>query len=121
MAQAQHHELCWQLQEVAEVVELPPVSDLSLDAVYAHDSSLPTDYGVIMMSPGKANRRSEARRQADLYRKLGIRVLGEIRDPGTTEAGDMCGWIRTRCSSAVDIAPTQPASRSCAQCSRPKA
>lgn len=92
MAQAQHHELCWQLQEVAEVVELPPVSDLSLDAVYAHDSSLPTDYGVIMMSPGKANRRSEARRQADLYRKLGIRVLGEIRDPGTTEAGDML-WL----------------------------
>jgi len=92
MAQAQHHELCRQLQEVAEVVQLPPASDLSLDAVYAHDSSLPTDYGVIIMNPGKANRRAEARSQAELYRKLGTPLLGEIRAPGTTEAGDIV-WL----------------------------
>jgi N-dimethylarginine dimethylaminohydrolase len=95
MAQAQHHELCRQLQEVAEVVQLPPASDLSLDAVYAHDPSLPTDFGVIIMNPGKANRRAEARRQAELYRKLGTRVLGEIRDPGSTEAGDIV-WLDSR-------------------------
>jgi N-dimethylarginine dimethylaminohydrolase len=92
IAQAQHHELCRQLQEVAEIVQLPPASDLSLDAVYAHDSSLPTDYGVVIMNPGKTNRRPEARRQAELYRKLGTTVLGEIRDPGTTEAGDIV-WL----------------------------
>jgi N-dimethylarginine dimethylaminohydrolase len=95
MAQAQHHELCRQLQEVAEVVELPPAADLSLDAVYAHDSSLPTDYGVVIMNPGKANRRAEARRQGELYRKLGTPMLGEIRDPGTTEAGDIV-WLDSR-------------------------
>ena len=92
MAQTQHHELCRQLQEVAEIVQLPPASDLSLDAVYAHDPSLPTDYGAVIMNPGKANRRAEARRQAELYRKLGTAVLGEIRDPGTSEAGDML-WV----------------------------
>jgi N-dimethylarginine dimethylaminohydrolase len=92
MAQAQHHELCRQLQEVAEIVHLPPASDLSLDAVYAHDPSLPTDYGAIIMNPGKPNRRPEARHQAELYRKLGTRLLGEIRDPGTTEAGDIV-WL----------------------------
>ncbi len=96
-AQAQHHELCRQLQEVAEIVQLPPASDLSLDAVYAHDSSLPTDFGVVIMNPGKANRRPEARRQAELYRKLGTPVLGEIHDlrsgeAGTTEAGDIL-WL----------------------------
>lgn len=95
MAQSQHHELCRQLQEVAEVVQLPPASDLSLDAVYAHDPSLPTDYGVIIMNPGKANRGPEARRQAELYRKLGTPVLGEIRGPGTTEAGDIV-WLNSR-------------------------
>jgi N-dimethylarginine dimethylaminohydrolase len=95
MAQSQHHELCRQLQEVAEIMQLPPASDLSLDAVYAHDSSLPTDYGVIVMNPGKANRRPEARRQAELYRKLGTPVLGEIRGPGTTEAGDIV-WLNSR-------------------------
>lgn len=92
MAQAQHQELSRQLQEVAEIVQLPPASDLSLDAVYAHDPSLPTDYGAIIMNPGKENRRPEARRQAELYRKLGVTVLGEIRDPGTTEAGDVV-WL----------------------------
>jgi N-dimethylarginine dimethylaminohydrolase len=95
VAQAQHHELCRQLQEVAEVVELPPASDLSLDAVYAHDSSLPTDFGVTIMNPGKANRRAEARRQAEFFRKIGTPVLGEIRDPGTTEAGDIV-WLDSR-------------------------
>jgi arginine deiminase len=94
-AQAQHHELCRQLQEVAEVVQLPPASDLSLDAVYAHDSSLPTDYGVVIMNPGKKNRRPEARRQADFYRKMGTPVLGEIRDPGSSEAGDIV-WLDSR-------------------------
>lgn len=92
LAQAQHQELCRQLQEVAEIVQLPPAADLSLDAVYAHDPSLPTDFGAIIMNPGKANRRPEARRQAELYRKLGTPVLGEVRDPGTTEAGDIV-WL----------------------------
>ncbi|MFZ0803531.1 MAG: arginine deiminase family protein [Terriglobales bacterium] len=97
LAQAQHHELCRQLQEVAEVVQLPPASDLSLDAVYAHDPSLPTDYGVIVMNPGKPNRRPEARRQAEHYKKLGVKVLGEVRDlgpgkAGTSEAGDIV-WL----------------------------
>jgi N-dimethylarginine dimethylaminohydrolase len=92
-AQAQHHELCCQLQEAgAEIVQLPPASELSLDAVYAHDPSLPTDYGVVIMNPGKANRQAEARRQAELYRKLGTPVLGEIRDSGTSEAGDIV-WL----------------------------
>jgi N-dimethylarginine dimethylaminohydrolase len=91
-AQAQHQELCRQLQEVAGVDHLPPASDLSLDAVYAHDPSLPTDYGVIIMNPGKRNRGPEARSQAELYRKLGMPVLGEIRNPGTSEAGDVL-WL----------------------------
>jgi N-dimethylarginine dimethylaminohydrolase len=94
-AQAQHHELCGQLQEVAEVVQLPPAADLSLDAVYAHDSSLPTDFGVIIMNPGKRNRRPEARHQAELYKKLGVKLLGEIRAPGTSEAGDIV-WLDSR-------------------------
>jgi len=95
MAQAQHHELCRQLLDVAEVVELPPAADLSLDAVYAHDPSLPTDFGAIIMNPGKPNRRPEARRQAEHYKKLGVKLLGEIRDPGTAEAGDIV-WLDSR-------------------------
>ena len=108
MAQAQHHELCRQLQEVAEIVHLPPASDLSLDAVYAHDTSLPTDYGAIIMNPGKPNRRPEARRQAELYRKLGTTVLGDIRNPGTTEAGDIV-WLDSHTLLAGSSYRTNPA------------
>ena|SRR6476646_2819005 len=93
VAQQQHRALCEILTNAgAEVFELPASSDLTLDAVYAHDSSLPTDFGVILMNPGKKNRVPEAARHGEFCAALGIPVLGEIRAPGTTEAGDMV-WI----------------------------
>src|ERR1700683_65514 len=53
-AQSQHEALCRELNAAgAEVVEMPPAPDLSLDAVYAHDASLPTDYRLIVLRPGK--------------------------------------------------------------------
>jgi len=92
-AQAQHEELRRHLEAAgAEVVHLPASSDLSLDAVYTHDPSLVTDYGWIVMHPGKPSRASEAQRQREFCRDLGIPVLGEIKSPATTEAGDMI-WL----------------------------
>ena len=92
-AMAQHGKLLEILQDTgAEVFELPASPDLSLDAAYAHDASLPTDFGLILMNPGKTNRVPEAARQREFCEGLGIPVLGEIRPPGTTEAGDMV-WI----------------------------
>src|SRR5271154_5519099 len=53
-AQFQHDALCRQLVAAgAEVIELAPSRELSLDAVYTHDASLPTDFGLIVMLPGK--------------------------------------------------------------------
>ncbi len=93
LALQQHRALCEILTNAgAEVFELPGSSHLTLDAVYAHDSSLPTDFGVILMNPGKRNRVPEAGRHREFCASLGIPVLGEIRSPGTTEAGDMV-WI----------------------------
>lgn len=92
-AQAQHDELCRQLQVAgAEIVQLPASPDLSLDAVYTHDPSLATDYGLIVMNPGKVNRCAEAQRHGEFCRRLGIAVLGEIKTPGATEAGDLV-WL----------------------------
>jgi N-dimethylarginine dimethylaminohydrolase len=76
----------------AEVLDLPPSSDLSLDAVYAHDASVTTDFGVILMCPGKKNRVAEAARHKSLAERLGIPIFGEIVSPGSTEAGDMV-WL----------------------------
>ena len=79
----------------AEVVEMPPAPDLSLDAVYAHDASLPTDFGLIVMRPGKPNRVSEGPHHASFFATLDIPTLGTITSPGTTEAGDML-WLDSK-------------------------
>jgi N-dimethylarginine dimethylaminohydrolase len=95
-ARTQHARLCQILEEAgAELIELPPAANLTLDAVYAHDASLPTDFGMIFMYPGKPNRVGEATHQRDFCLSLGIPLLGEIRPPGKTEAGDMV-WISER-------------------------
>jgi N-dimethylarginine dimethylaminohydrolase len=95
-AQSQHEALCHELKSAgAEVVELPPAPDLSLDAVYTHDASLPTDHGLIVMRPGKPNRVAEGPHHATLCESLEIPTLGTITAPGTTEAGDMV-WIDSK-------------------------
>ncbi len=95
-AQTQHDTLCRLLKEAgAEVIGLPPGDSLSLDAVYAHDASLATDHGVILMNPGKKNRVAEAHAHRDQYSRMGIPMAGEIHPPGSSEAGDMV-WLDSR-------------------------
>jgi len=95
-AQTQHEILCGLLTEGgAEVVSLPPAESLTLDAVYAHDASLATDYGLVLMNPGKKNRVAEARAHADFCEQLGIPLFGEIGPPGTSESGDIV-WLDSR-------------------------
>jgi N-dimethylarginine dimethylaminohydrolase len=92
-AQKQHAILRRELEVIgAEVLDLPSSSDLSLDAVYAHDASLATDFGLILMRPGKKNRVAEAARHKSLAERLGVPILGEISAPGSTEAGDIV-WL----------------------------
>lgn len=95
-AQTEHAALCGLLAEAgAEVVCLPSSDALTLDAVYAHDASLPTDHGLILMNPGKANRVPEARAHVNFCAQLGIPVCGAITAPGTSEAGDIV-WLDPR-------------------------
>jgi len=93
IAQSQHNELCDQLREAgAEIACLPASPTLSLDAVYTHDPSLATSFGAVILSPGKLNRVPEAEAHRRFFEELGIPVLGQIRPPGTAEAGDMI-WL----------------------------
>ena len=102
-AQAQHEKMRGELELAgAEVVEIATATggsfgersfgELSLDAVYAHDASLATDFGLILMRPGKSNRVAERLHHGSLAEEMGIPTLGEITSPGTAEAGDMV-WI----------------------------
>jgi N-dimethylarginine dimethylaminohydrolase len=92
-AQAQHEALCHELATAgAEVIELAPSPELSLDAVYAHDASLATDFGLIVMRPGKANRVFEGQHQGAFCSRFAIPTLAKIIAPGATEAGDIL-WL----------------------------
>ncbi len=92
-AQAQHEALCRELQACGtEVEDIPPAMELSLDAVYAHDASLPTDFGLILMRPGKTNRVPEGKHHGSFCQILGIPMLAKITAPATAEAGDMV-WL----------------------------
>ena len=71
---------------------MPPAPDLSLDAVYAHDASLATDHGLIVMRPGKPNRVAEGPHHSAFCKTLDVPTLGKIAPPGTTEAGDIL-WL----------------------------
>jgi len=92
-AQSEHDALCRELQAAgAEVVEMPAAPDLTIDAVYTHDASLPTDYGLIVMRPGKPNRVAEGPHQGSFCATMDIPTLGTIAPPGATEAGDIV-WL----------------------------
>src|SRR5579872_4200536 len=93
LAQTQHEALCRELRACgAEVEDIPPAMELSLDAVYAHDASLPTDFGLILMRPGKTNRVPEGKHHGSFCQILGIPMLAKITSPATAEAGDMV-WL----------------------------
>src|ERR1700686_4343642 len=95
-AQTQHEILCGLLRKGgAEVVCLPPTESLTLDAVYAHDASLATDYGLVLMNPGKRSRGTEAQTHVDFLGQLGVTVHGEISPPGTSESGDIV-WLDSK-------------------------
>jgi N-dimethylarginine dimethylaminohydrolase len=96
VATTQHDALCHELEAAgAEVLCLPPSESFSLDAVYAHDASLATDFGMILMNPGKSNRLREAAEHRRAYEDFGIPVLGEVHGPASTEAGDMV-WLNSK-------------------------
>jgi N-dimethylarginine dimethylaminohydrolase len=96
VAQSQHEALCRELQLAgADVIDLPPEPDLTLDAVYTHDASLPSDFGMIAMRPGKPNRVAEADHQIKFLATLNIPSLGAITSPAATEAGDIL-WLDSK-------------------------
>src|SRR5215831_2588664 len=95
-AESQHDKLVQELKSAgAEVVELPPADHLTLDAVYTHDACLATDFGLILMRPGKPNRMIEAAHHGSSCENLGVPVFGTITAPGTTEAGDIV-WLDSK-------------------------
>ena len=69
--------------------------DLTPDAVYCHDASLPSPRGMILMRPGKPARRGEPEAHRAVFAERGIPVVGEIAPPAVAEGGDLV-WLDDR-------------------------
>ena len=67
----------------------------TIDSIYCRDASIVTDFGVILCSMGKSERKNEPTSHQKLYEKLNIPVLAEIQPPGTIEGGDVA-WLDER-------------------------
>jgi N-dimethylarginine dimethylaminohydrolase len=95
VAETEHQHMTALLEKLGvEVVSLSDSEGLSLDAVYAHDASLMTEFGAILMRMGKMNRAGEPDAHAKLLESLDVPILGAIEPPGVTEAGDIV-WLNS--------------------------
>jgi arginine deiminase len=75
-----------------EVEFLPRDERTGLDSVYARDSTVVSDRGVILCSMGKQQRRGEPGAVGDAFLSLDIPVHGSIQGDGLLEGGDVV-WL----------------------------
>jgi len=89
----EHEALCRILAEAgAKVIVGAEDAGPNPDAIYAHDPSLVTDRGAIVLRPGKEGRRGEARVAVADLQQAGVPVLAQLEAPATAEAGDAV-WL----------------------------
>ena len=74
------------------IYELPWEKDIQIDSIYCRDASISTNEGMIICNMGKAGRANEPAHQKQIFEQLGINILGEIKNPGTLEGGDVA-WL----------------------------
>jgi len=86
-----------------DIIYLPESKNLTIDSIYARDSILVSPKGLIICGMGRHSRRSEAFECAEIYRKKGYKIAGEIKLPGTIEGGDFI-WIDEN-HAAVGLGP----------------
>jgi len=76
----------------AEIKHFEKDDSVSMDSIYCRDASIATDKGMILCTMGKAARINEPAAAAKIYKSLGVEILGEIKNPGTVEGGDVA-WL----------------------------
>lgn len=77
----------------AEIHLLAPDSRTTLDSIYVRDASIVTVRGVVLCNMGKRARAGEPKAQEAAFASLpATPVIGEIREPGRLEGGDLI-WL----------------------------
>ncbi len=77
------------LMSVEQVLHFPADNTVTLDSLYCLDSSLATNFGMILCNMGKAARVPEPAASEKAFNQAGVSVLGKIIAPGTLEGGDV--------------------------------
>lgn len=80
------------LMSVEQVLHFPADNTVTLDSLYCRDSSLATNFGMILCNMGKAARVPEPAASEKAFNQAGVSVLGKIIAPGTLEGGDVA-WV----------------------------
>ncbi len=81
--------------EGVDISYFPMDKQLSLDSMYCRDASIATDYGMLICTMGKDERRLEPEAQRRAFLDNGIPILGAIQAPGTLEGGDVA-WLNEK-------------------------
>ncbi len=76
----------------ADIHHFPEDSKVNIDSIYCRDSSIATDLGIIICNMGKAGRSHEPKAVKEAFEMYQMKVLGEIKSPGTLEGGDVA-WL----------------------------
>lgn len=76
----------------SEVIELNGADSLTLDAIYTRDALLASPKGLILCNMGRKGRNGEPFANAEQLVASGIEIIGEIKEPGCIEGGDII-WL----------------------------
>jgi len=76
----------------AKIYTLPFDPQVTLDSIYCRDAAIATDHGMIICNMGKEARSKEPAAERKSFEESGIKILGEIKKPGTIEGGDVA-WV----------------------------
>ncbi len=79
-------------QQGAELYYLPASTDVTMDSIYCRDAAIITDHGAIICNMGKPARQNEPAEERKAFKGKKIKILGEIKSPGTVEGGDVA-WV----------------------------
>jgi N-dimethylarginine dimethylaminohydrolase len=85
----EHEALCRILQGAGSEVVLAESPSENADAIYAFDPALLTEYGAILLNPGKEARRSEPAALAEDFSRAGVPIADMIGGDEWAEGGDL--------------------------------
>ena len=85
----------------------PQNDNVNIDSIYCRDAAIATDHGIIICNMGKPGRSAEPKAEKEAFEMYQMKILGEIKAPGTLEGGDVC-WLDEKTLAVGQTYRTNP-------------